>query len=166
MDGRNHSITLGAVLIIALVLGAFLVVDLRNVAAESTVPATPTGLSAMPVDGHVFLSWVAPPDGGSPINHYNLYRSTSISGTYALVATSLGLNWTDSGLSAGQIYWYKVTAVNGVGESAQSGAVSVLAPQPISPSNEGAMLIILVVIAIAAAVIAVAFIIHERRKDR
>jgi len=160
----NH--TLGAIFMATLFMGSFLVIDIGDAAAVSAVPGVPTGLSALPVGGQVVINWIAPSDGGSPITHYDLYRSTSLSGTYELVAYPLGSNYTDAGLSAGQIYWYKVSAVNGVGEGAQSNAVSVLAPQPVSPSNEGAMMIILIIIASVAAIIAVLFILRERRMNR
>jgi len=62
-------------------------------------------------------------DGGSTITNYMIYRGTS-SGTETLLAT-IGnvLAYTDTGVTNDQIYYYKVKAVNIVGEGAYSNEV-------------------------------------------
>ena len=131
----------------------------------SSVPGIPTGIAAVPGNGNVRVSWTAPDDGGSPIIYYKIYRSNTISGMYEVVGTSAEANYTDSGLVGGQIYWYKVSATNVAGEGGQSSATSVMAPQPVSPSNEGAIMILggMVCVAILAALI---FFLWRRRKNR
>ncbi|GBU22228.1 N-acetylmuramoyl-L-alanine amidase [Fibrobacteres bacterium R8-0-B4] len=53
---------------------------------------------------------------------YNVYRSTSYSGSYYKIYTTSYTSYTDNnGLSSGMTYYYKVSASNGMGEeSAQS----------------------------------------------
>src|SRR5207249_3207565 len=47
-------------------------------AAGQTVPSAPRSLSAVPGDGLIGLTWLAPSsDGGSPITTYNVYRGTT-----------------------------------------------------------------------------------------
>jgi hypothetical protein len=48
---------------------------------------------------------------------YKLYRSTSSSGQFTVVYTGSSTTYTNTGLSAGTTYYYKVTATNSAGES-------------------------------------------------
>ncbi len=96
----------------------------------ATVPGAPTGLTATGGTGQVSLSWQAPAsNGGENITSYKVYRGTS-SGTETLLtsggcsALSTGRSCTDTGLTAGQTYYYKVSAVNGIGEGSQSNEAS------------------------------------------
>ncbi len=89
------------------------------------VPSAPQNLSATAGNASVSLSWTAPTIGG-PSFTYNVYRSTT-SGTEALVKPGVTTtSYTDSGLSNGTTYFYKVTAVNSVGEGSQSGEASAM----------------------------------------
>lgn len=89
----------------------------------TTVPAAPTA-SASAGNGQATVSWTTPSDGGAAISGYNLYRSTS-TGTETLYKT-LGVqsSYTDTGLTNGTTYYYKVAAVNSVGTGAQSNEVN------------------------------------------
>jgi fibronectin type 3 domain-containing protein len=95
-------------------------------ATPLSAPGTPTGLTATRGNGQVGLSWTAPAsNGGSAITGYNIYRSTT-SGAETKVASpaGTGTTYTDTGLANGTTYYYKVTAVNTVGESALSTEAS------------------------------------------
>jgi predicted phage tail protein len=128
------------------------------------VPGVPTGLTATPSNAQAVLAWAAPAsDGGSPITGYKLYRSTTSGGTYSLIASPTALTYTNTGLTNGQTYWYKVSAVNANGEGANCSAVSVLVPQPVSPASDSTTLILVAVIAIAAVLVAVLFVLSKRK---
>ncbi|HEX3392356.1 MAG TPA: putative Ig domain-containing protein, partial [Solirubrobacteraceae bacterium] len=95
-----------------------------------TAPGAPTGLTATGATNQVALSWTAPSsNGGVNITSYRVYRGTS-SGSETLLTSGgcsgLGnvTSCTDTGLTAGQAYFYKVSAVNAIGEGAQSGEAS------------------------------------------
>ncbi len=96
----------------------------------ATVPGAPTGLTATGGTGQVSLSWTPPSNtGGENITSYKVYRSTASGQETQLTSggcSGLGAvtSCTDTGLSAGTTYYYKVTAVNGVGEGAQSNEAS------------------------------------------
>jgi PKD repeat protein len=95
-----------------------------------TPPGAPTGLTASAGNAQNSLSWAAPAsNGGVSITSYKVYRGTA-SGTETLLTaggcSGLGavLSCTDSGLTNGQAYYYKVSAVNALGEGAQSTEAS------------------------------------------
>ena len=100
-----------------------------------TIPSAPQNLQTSAGNATVPLSWSAPSNnGGSQITNYNIYRSTS-SGTETLLATTgNALSYTDNTVTNGQTYFYKVSAVNSVGESSQSNEASAVPSVP-SPSN-------------------------------
>ncbi len=95
-----------------------------------TVPGAPTGLTATAGSGQASLSWTAPTsNGGVNITSYRVYRGTA-TGTETLLTSggcgNLGtaLSCTDTGLTNGQTYYYKVSAVNALGEGPQSNEAS------------------------------------------
>ena len=94
-------------------------------ATPATVPGTPQSLSLDPGNAQVILTWSIPTsNGGSTITGYKVYRSTTETGTFSLVASPSGTTYTDSSLSNGQTYWYEVSAVNAVGEGAMTSSIS------------------------------------------
>ena len=102
----------------------------------ATAPGAPTGLAATAGNAQVSLSWGAPAsNGGSAIGSYKVYRGTT-TGTETLVTaggcSGLGavLSCTDTPLTNGQAYFYKVAAANAVGTGAQSGEVSATPTAP------------------------------------
>lgn len=95
-----------------------------------TPPGAPTGLAASAGNAQASLSWTAPAsNGGVAITSYRVYRGTS-PGTETLLTSGgcsgLGVvvSCTDTGLTNGQAYYYKVSAVNSLGEGAQSNEAS------------------------------------------
>ncbi|MDH6116963.1 PKD repeat protein [Kitasatospora sp. GAS204A] len=97
----------------------------------ATVPGAPTGLTASAGTGQAALSWTPPSNtGGENVTSYKVYRGTASGGETLLTSggcSGLGAvtSCTDTGLTAGQAYYYTVTAVNGVGEGAASSEATV-----------------------------------------
>ena len=85
-----------------------------------SAPTPPTGLTAIPGDGQVSLSWI----GSSGATNYNIKRSTSSSGTYTTVTNTASTSVVNTGLTDGTTYYFEVSALNTSGESANSGWVS------------------------------------------
>ncbi len=72
------------------------------------------------------LTWDPPIDnGGSPILSYRLYRATNMQGPFSWVSTPYTTIWSDSWvISAGQTYYYMISAVNAIGVGENSTIVS------------------------------------------
>ena len=99
-----------------------------------TVPSDPLSLQATAGDAQVYLSWAAPSNnGGSSITSYKIYRSASSGTETFLAATGNVLSYTDTAVTNDQTYFYKVTAVNSVGESSQSNEASAIPSTPPPP---------------------------------
>jgi fibronectin type 3 domain-containing protein len=101
-----------------------------------TAPAAPTGVNAVGGTQQASISWAAV----SGATSYNLYWSktagvTTATGTKISGATSTAVQ---TGLSDGTTYYYIVTAVNSVGESAASVQVAATTlasvPAPTAPA--------------------------------
>ncbi len=98
--------------------------------AGPIAPSAPTGVQAARDDGQALISW----NSVSNADSYSVKRSTTSGGPYTDVATGLSTtSYTDTGLTNGVTYYYVVSAVNSVGESANSAEVSVTPAQPQLP---------------------------------
>ncbi|HQA95988.1 MAG TPA: fibronectin type III domain-containing protein, partial [Candidatus Colwellbacteria bacterium] len=90
-----------------------------------TVPQKISNLVAVSGDEQVSLAWAAPIDGGSKITAYRIYRGESSNNLDFLTAISRE-SFTDSAVKNGTTYYYKVAAVNIMGEGPMSDAVNAL----------------------------------------
>jgi pectate lyase/fibronectin type 3 domain-containing protein len=104
-------------------------------AGGGTVPPVPTNLTATAGNAQVSLSWSA----SSGATSYNVKRSTTSGGPYTTVASPTSTSYTNTGLTNGTTYYYVVSAVNSVGQSANSSQVSATPAAsggaPAAPSN-------------------------------
>ena len=97
-----------------------------NASNPKTVePLTGTGTTPQ---HRVSLSWNA----STNVAGYNIYRSTSPTGSYARINPILDANtsYTDSGVVAGQTYYYEATAVNSAGQESVRSSPPVAAAIP------------------------------------
>ena len=104
-----------------------------------TAPGAPNLTAATAGNASVALSWTAPAsDGGSPITGYQVWRGTT-SGTASLV-TPVGLTttYTDTTVSNGTTYYYRVAAVNAVDTGPGSNERSATPLPPPPPTAPGA----------------------------
>jgi len=85
------------------------------------LPSQPTGLSVTTISSsQLNLSWSTAANSDS----YNIYRSTTSGSGFSVVATSAVNSYSDSGLTGGTTYYYKVSGVNTVGEGTLSSQAS------------------------------------------
>jgi fibronectin type 3 domain-containing protein len=91
-------------------------------------PSAPYDLTISAAGSTITITWKVPvTDGGMPITNYKVYQGTS-SGTWTVWEPFTNdLTYTDSTVDFGTTYYYVVTAVNFVGESAYSEEVFAVA---------------------------------------
>src|SRR5438093_9923924 len=106
-------------------------------ATPTTVPSAPLNLQATGGTGKIILTWQAPSsNGGSAITGYKIYRSTSSGTETGYVSLGNVTSYTNTGLTNGITYFYKVRAVNSVGISPLSNETSATPiGTPFTPLN-------------------------------
>ncbi len=102
-----------------------------SLSLTSNAPGSPRSesLSGTGTAPYVVLSWMS--SASENVIGYNIYRSTSSSGTQSRINSSLDPDrtYTDSNVTAGDTYYYSTTSVNSSGkESAHSEQVEVQIP--------------------------------------
>jgi LPXTG-motif cell wall-anchored protein len=140
-----------------------------TVVSPSTVPGAPQDLDLDAGNGTVSLTWDPPDDdGGTSITGYNVYRGTSESTLVLFFERGNLTHFMDDSVINGQTYYYKVTAVNAVGEGTASDV------EHATPTAEGGeddddggdntMLYIIIGIVALAAVAGVAVFLLKKKK--
>jgi hypothetical protein len=111
--------------------------DFTITSSTSVPPGAPTNLVAgLAPGGGVALSW-SPPVGGGAAS-YNVKRSATSGGPYTTIATGVtSLSYTDTGVSAGNTYYYVVSAVNSAGEGPNSNEATITLPTGGPPGGGG-----------------------------
>jgi len=89
-----------------------------------TVPSHPREFTGIGGDGEVILNWTTPSfTGGLPITHYNIYRGNSSTNMSLLVSVGDVSTFTDTGLTNGKTYFYRIYAENNIGQGVPSSIV-------------------------------------------
>jgi fibronectin type 3 domain-containing protein len=93
---------------------------------QTIPPSAPENVNAVMVSSDsVRITW----DAVYGTTSYRIYRAASAEGTYSSVGTSVTASYTDTSVSAGQAYYYKISALSNTSmESAQSAVVAVIMP--------------------------------------
>lgn len=105
-----------------------------RLAANDGTPAAPVGLSAVPDDGKITLSWN--PVAGA--TSYTVKRGETPAGPFTAVAQDLtDSNFTDTGLTNGQTYYYVVAAANEAGEGVSSAIVGEVPATVLTVAADG-----------------------------
>ena len=95
-----------------------------------TLPKTPGGLTVgSPTNDSLEVSW----DLVAGALTYQLFRSTAVDGTFTQIYSGAATSFTDSGLSSGTIYYYKIQSSDAGGSSTLSLAKSGLT-KPSAPT--------------------------------
>jgi fibronectin type 3 domain-containing protein len=101
----------------------------------SMSPAPPINLTATPGNAVVTLTWTA----SAGATGYNVKRATTSGGPYAQLAAPSSSGYTDSSVINGVTYYYVVSTLTAVGESADSAQVAATpntpSVAPAAPTN-------------------------------
>lgn len=88
-------------------------------------PSAPTGVKAEDCGPRMYpyalVSW----NYDWSVDRWDVYRSTSASGSFTKKGSNVSNSWADESVSCGNTYYYKVKAVKGSKESAFSSVTSV-----------------------------------------
>lgn len=85
------------------------------------IPLAPINIKTTPDENELFLEW----DETIEATSYELQRATSESGPFTTVASDIETNsYLDSGLTTDTRYYYRVKAINAIGEGPYSATVS------------------------------------------
>jgi fibronectin type 3 domain-containing protein len=99
-----------------------------TVTSAAGVPGAPTLTARRTNRRGVQLNWTVPPSNGSPISAYRIYRGTAAGTEQLLIQRGGGsTSYRDTSTTSGTLYFYQVTAVNGVGEGPRSNEASAIA---------------------------------------
>ena len=96
--------------------------------ASSVPPSPPAGLTATAGNAQVALSWFAL----ATATNYFIQRSTIGNGSYSVIDSTTGTNYTDTQVTNGGTYYYEVAAVNTNGQGSFSIPVSATPQQPVT----------------------------------
>jgi Fibronectin type III domain. len=94
---------------------------------EGVLPAIPSGIIATPGDEQIRLDWTANTD--QDLASYKIYGGTFSNPTTLLATITTGTEtYTQTGLTNGSIYYYRIAAMDNIGNiSSTTGDVSALA---------------------------------------
>jgi fibronectin type 3 domain-containing protein len=110
------------------------VFEVTTPVAPDQAPTLSSNLNVGDQTSHsLTLNWH---DNGNDEDGYRIYRAQSESGDYTQIASTINTYYVNSGLSSETTYWYKITAYNQAGESAQTieSSATTLAQPESSPS--------------------------------
>jgi len=102
----------------------------QTVNADTTPPTVPQGVGATPGPGKgkITIAWQASTDPDDAVNHYEVWRSNKVNGTFNLIASPTTTSYVDNA-GANKTMWYYVVAVDSHGnKSAASAKVTATAP--------------------------------------
>lgn len=115
----------------------------RTLTVSTTSPDAPTGLTATGGSHQEVLTWTAPiNNGGYAITGYKIYRGNTSNSEIFLIKVGNVLTYTDTtNLNSSTTYYYKIAAVNSIGEgvlsSEANGITSVPVTVTFNPTSTG-----------------------------
>ncbi|UCF08116.1 MAG: fibronectin type III domain-containing protein, partial [Thermoplasmata archaeon] len=103
------------------------------VAKAGSVPLPPSDVAAASGDGYVFLTWSPPISNGShDITNYTIYRGTVLGSETLIAEVGDILFFNDTTAANDVTYYYRIGAVNAIGEGALSEAVNATPSAPVN----------------------------------
>jgi len=121
MQNLDNWTWLYILIIVVVVVVILLFLYMRKKKKPVTVPSAPQNLQAVASTGKISLTWQAPTtNGGAGITKYKVFRGATAGSETSLTEVGNVLSYTDTAVTPGSTYFYKVSAVNSAGEGAKS----------------------------------------------
>nr|MDO8112337.1 PQQ-binding-like beta-propeller repeat protein [Candidatus Sigynarchaeota archaeon] len=93
--------------------------------AAPGIPDGPQNFQASGGEGLIVLFWQAPvSNGGFPITNYAIYRGTVPGGETLYITVANTTSYTDTNVTNGQTYYYKISAINEIGNGPIMGSIN------------------------------------------
>ena len=99
--------------------------SIMSIVKQYSEPDMPTNLTITQNSLSALFSWKAPFNGNSTILYYNVYRSENSTDNFELIGSAPLPIYVDSTVKEDLDYYYRVTAVNAIGEGAVSETVTI-----------------------------------------
>ncbi len=99
------------------------IVGIETNASFNMPPARITGLTDYVDNNSVTLTWR--PIIRARLNGYRIYRGDSSDNQFIIIGGSTSASFIDNNVISGETYYYRVTAVNDLGESIPSAPIRV-----------------------------------------
>lgn len=107
-----------------------------TITAAASAPDQVAGVSAIPGDAEIALSWGVPADNGAALTDYLIERDEGAGFAALADGVSVATAFTDTGLSNGTTYTYRISAVNAEGTGPASAPVSATPiPAAVAPAQ-------------------------------
>ena len=99
--------------------------EASGTATSGTLPGIPT--LSVTNGASLVLNWSTPSAGTDSITNYKVYKGSTSGGETLLTTLGVVNTYTDSAVTSGDTYYYKVAAVSGIGTGTESTEASGLA---------------------------------------
>jgi len=109
----------------------------RSSIYDNIAPTIPSLSQPTVENGVANLDWLASTDGGSGIQHYQIWKKIG-TGVFNLITTTTSIAYTDSAVTNGTTYQYFINAVdfvNNISSSSSTKSVTPTAIDTTAPSN-------------------------------
>jgi len=114
----------------------------RSLTVSTTSPSAPNSLAVVGGSHQETLTWAAPTNnGGHAITGYKIYRGNTSNSEILLIKVGNILTYTDTSLGSSATYYYKIAAINDIGEGVLSneanGTTAALITVTFNPTGTG-----------------------------
>lgn len=110
--------------------------DWNQIIAVNSKPSPPQNLEAIEGNASISLSWSHPlSDGGTEVTNYKIYKRSAASAESLFMEVENVTSSIDMPVANGETYYYRITAVNSIGESDPSNEANATVSGPVTTNT-------------------------------